>query len=69
MTKKENIRNEHIRGTLKVDMFGQKVRQSRLGWCGHVKHRDDDYMGRKVLEMQLPGKGNGEDAREGVWMW
>ena len=30
VTRKDKIRNEHIRGTLKVDRFGQKVRQSRL---------------------------------------
>ena len=26
-------------------------------WYDHVKHRDDDCVGRKVLEVQLPGKG------------
>ena len=53
------IRNEHI-SILKLDKFGQKARQSRLRWyCtayGHVKFRDDEYLGRKVLEMQLSGK-------------
>ena len=45
-----------MRGILKVDMFGQKVRQSRLRWYGNVKSRDEDYVGRTVLEMQLLGK-------------
>ena len=48
------IMNEHIRTTLMVDMFKQKVR-----WYGRVKHRmlySNHYVGRKVLEMQLPGK-------------
>ena len=56
VTRKDKIRNEFIRGTLKVDRIGQKVRQSRLRWYGHVKRRDEDYVGRKVLEMPLPGK-------------
>ena len=46
-----------------MDRFGQKVRQSRLRWYGHVKRRDDDCVGRKVMEMQLSGKENGEDQR------
>ena len=31
VTRKDRIRNKHITGTLKVDTFGQKVRQSRDG--------------------------------------
>ena len=46
------IRNEHTRGTLKVGRFGQKVRQSRLRWYGHVKRQDDDNVGRKILEIR-----------------
>ena len=38
-----------------MDRFRLKVRQSRLRWCGHVKHWDDGYAGRKVLDMSLPG--------------
>ena len=53
---RDKIRNEHMRSTLKVDRFGHKVRQSRLSWYGHVKCRDDDYVGRRVLETHLPGK-------------
>ena len=43
------ITNKHIRGALKVDRIGQKVRQSRLIWYDHVKHQDEDFVGRKVL--------------------
>ena len=56
VTRKGNIRNEHTRGTLEIDMFEQKLTQSRRIWSGHVKRRDDDYVGTKVLEMQLSGK-------------
>ena len=49
VTRKDKIRNEHIRRTLKVDMLGQKVRQSMLRLYGHVKRRDDDYVCRKAL--------------------
>ena len=56
VTWKDNTRNEHIRGTLKMDRFGLKVRQSRLLVYGHVKRQYDDYVDIKVLEMQLPRK-------------
>ena len=39
-----------------MDMVGQKVRQARLRWYGYVKRRDDNYVGRKVLDMRLGGK-------------
>ena len=50
------IRNEHIRGTLKGDRFGQKIRHSRLRWFDRVKRWDDECVGRKVLDTQLPEK-------------
>ena len=33
-----------------------KVREARLRWYGHVRRRDVDYVGQKVLKMELPGK-------------
>ena len=52
----DKVRNEHIGWTLKVGRFGQKVRQSMLRWCGQVTQQDDDYVDRKVMVWQFPGK-------------
>ena len=51
---------------MKADWFGQKVSQGQM-MC-HVKHRGDDCVDRKVMEMQLPGKRKGEDQRGGIRM-
>ena len=56
VTRKDGIKNEHLRGAVKVGRISRKVRESRLRWYGHVKRRDDAYVGRRVLEMEFPGK-------------
>ena len=56
VTRKDKIRNEYIRSTIKVERLGMKMREGRLRWYGHVMRRDQDYVGRKMMEMELPGK-------------
>ena len=56
VTRMDKIRNSLIRGSLRVAPIGNKVREARLRWYGHVKRRDIDYVGQKVLRMELPGK-------------
>ena len=55
VTKKDKIRNKYIRGTVKVDQLGMKMRESRERWYGHVM-RDQEYVGKKMMEMELLGK-------------
>ena len=56
VTRKDKIRNEHIRSTVKIERLGMKMREGRLRWYGHVMRRDQEYVGRKMMEMELPGK-------------
>ena len=56
VTRKDKIRNEYIRSTVKVEWLGMKMREGRLRWYGHVMRRDQEYVGRKMMEMELPGK-------------
>ena len=37
VTRKNNIRNEYVRGTAKIAKLGVKLRNVRLRWYGHVK--------------------------------
>ena len=32
------------------------MREGRLRWYGHVMRRDQGYVGRKMMEMELPEK-------------
>ncbi|KAI5106417.1 hypothetical protein C0J45_4114, partial [Silurus meridionalis] len=52
----DRIRNEFIRGTVHVGRFGDKVREVRLRWFGHVQRRDMGYIGRRMLRMEPPGR-------------
>ena len=56
VTRKDKIRNEHIRSTVKVERLGMKMREGRLRWYEHVMRRDQEYVGRKMMEMELPRK-------------
>ena len=56
VTRKDKIRNEYIRSTVKVEQLGMKMREGRLRWYGHVMRRDQEYIGRKMMELELPGK-------------
>ena len=56
VTRKDKIRNEYIRGTVKVERLGMEMRKGRLRWYGHVMRRGQEYVGRKMIEMELPGK-------------
>ena len=56
VTRKNKIRNKYIRSTVKVERLRMKVREGRLRWYGHVMRIDQEYVGRRVIEMELPGK-------------
>ena len=56
VTRKDKIKNEYIRSTVKVERLGIKMRKGRLRWYGHVMRRDREYVRRKMMEMKLPGK-------------
>ena len=56
VTRMDKIRNEYIRGTAQVGRFGEKTREAGLRRYGHVRRKDDGYIGRRRLRMELPGK-------------
>ncbi|KAK3521139.1 hypothetical protein QTP86_033416 [Hemibagrus guttatus] len=56
MTRLDRIKNEYIRGRAHVGRLGDKVRETRLRWFGHVQRRESEYIDRRILDMELPGR-------------
>ena len=56
VTRTNKIRNEYVRGTAKIAKLEDKLRNLRLRWYGHVKKRVEDYVGKRMMDMAVPGK-------------
>ena len=53
VTRKDRLRNESVRGKLKVEEFGGILRETRLRWWGHLQRREQSYVGNRVREMRV----------------
>ena len=56
LTRKEKVRNKRVREVLGMRRFGEKAREWRLRWCGHVRRRKETYVGQRMLGMQSQGR-------------
>ena len=56
-TRKDKIRNETIRPLVGVGNIRERLQQKRLTWFGNVMRRDEDYVGRQAMEMEVKGGG------------
>ena len=56
VTRKDKIRNEYVRGTAKIAKLGDKFPNARLCWFGPIKRREEDYVGKRMIEMAVPGR-------------
>ena len=55
VTRKDKIKNDYVRGTAKIAKLGGKLRNARLRWYGHIKSREEDYVGKRMVEIAVPG--------------
>ena len=56
VTRTDNIRNEHIRGTTRVVQASKKITEKRLKWYGHVKRMKEEHIVRRLLDVEIPGE-------------
>ena len=69
VTRKDKIRNEYVRGTSKIAKLGEKLQNARLRYYGHIKRRKEDYVGKRMMEMAVPGKRKRGRPRRSGWIW
>jgi hypothetical protein len=55
VTRMDRIRNEYIRGSLKVAPVSDKMRSNRLAWYGHVMRKDESHITKRVMTMNVDG--------------
>ena len=67
VTKKDKIKNECIRNTVKVEQLRMKIREEKLRWYEHVMRKDQEYVKRRVMEIELWGKRK-RGQKEDSWM-
>ncbi|XP_068240065.1 uncharacterized protein [Palaemon carinicauda] len=54
ITRLAKVRNYLVRGTTKVTEVSKKIQEKRLHWFEHVMRRDQEYVGRRMLDMDVP---------------
>ena len=48
LTISDHMRSDDIRERLKVENIAERCRKASLKWFGHMKRRDQEYVGRKT---------------------
>ncbi|KAK3531584.1 hypothetical protein QTP70_024969, partial [Hemibagrus guttatus] len=64
VTRLDRIRNDYIRGTAHVGRLGDKVKEARLRWFGHVQRREKIREAFRVLDRD----GNGFISKQELGM-
>ncbi|KAK3564961.1 hypothetical protein QTP86_031259, partial [Hemibagrus guttatus] len=76
VTRLDRIRNKYIRGSAHVGRLGDKVREARLRWFGHVQRRENRMIGVKaekadavLLTLRLLQQNSENDRRAAACLW
>jgi hypothetical protein len=55
VTRMDRIRNEYIRGSLKVAPLFEKKKSNRFAWYGHIMRKDESHITKRVMSMNVDG--------------
>ena len=56
VTKRDRIRNEYIKETVKVNEISKQIQEAKFRWYGLLRRRVGEYhLGREVMEMEVQG--------------
>ena len=50
------ITNKEVRRRCGVENLEHKLGKTRLRWFGHVKHRDENSILRRAMELEVDGR-------------
>ena len=65
MTRNDNNRNEHIRGSTRVMRASKKVMERRLNWYGHMMRRGEEHTYRGECQGWIhEGKVREDDRKQ-----
>ena len=56
VTRRDHIRNEHIRGTTRMVQASTNITENRLKWYGHVRRMKEEHVVIIMLDVEMPGK-------------
>lgn len=68
VTRADRVRNERMRGTVKVTELSEKVQERRLHWYDYVMKRDDIYVGKRITAMAVKAEEIQEEDGGTVFM-
>ncbi|XP_047496499.1 uncharacterized protein LOC125044096 [Penaeus chinensis] len=57
LTMRDRMRNYEIREKMGVTKIGLRCRSARLRWFGHVKLREENYIGKRMYQREGEEKG------------
>jgi hypothetical protein len=61
-TRMDKIENKDNRNKTKVTEMHRNIQEKRLRWYGHIQRREEEFVRKRVLRMEVEGKeaeGNG----------
>lgn len=67
VTRMDKVKNDYIRGSLKVVPVDEKLRSNGLIWYGHVMRRDEQNIDKKVLSTEVDGYKSRDYQGKNIW--